>query len=147
MRTCDNCDVCCVFPRVPELSKPERTACVNCTGSRLCSIYEDRPNSCRNFECMWLQGHFRDEDKPSISGVMVENHKKFIFAMCDGDEWKSMMGELDKVVQSGTPVVIGTRERTFAGMPNGTTEQDVIESIQEAINGSGYLHNRLNRLS
>lgn len=39
--------------------------------SRGCAIYADRPNACRQFECLWLTGVLPRELKPNRTGVVV----------------------------------------------------------------------------
>lgn len=36
-----------------------------------CSIYGARPMGCRDFSCLWLVGHFRDEDRPDKLRMVV----------------------------------------------------------------------------
>lgn len=40
---------------VHELDKPVNTRCPHCEMGVGCTIYETRPQSCRAFECVWLQ--------------------------------------------------------------------------------------------
>jgi hypothetical protein len=56
-RRCGECTLCCTYPRIgapdgTDWKKPWIT-CKHCLG-RKCSIYEDRPDPCRQFECLWL---------------------------------------------------------------------------------------------
>jgi hypothetical protein len=56
MSACGECTACCTVMAVEEIRKPPGTKCVHlddgCVG---CSIYEMRPESCRGFQCLWLQ--------------------------------------------------------------------------------------------
>lgn len=60
--SCDGCAACCHLVPVDEINKPgcqwckfvERMA----TGRR-CGIYQERPDACRTFECIWLQSQVR----------------------------------------------------------------------------------------
>lgn len=36
-----------------------------------CSIYEDRPETCRTYQCAWTQGLFNEDMKPTLSNVMI----------------------------------------------------------------------------
>lgn len=54
-RKCGACTLCCTTLAVPELDKPNGVRCVHLTDEG-CGIYEDRPPSCRTFECAWLRG-------------------------------------------------------------------------------------------
>jgi hypothetical protein len=55
---------------VPELDKPLQTKCVHVCSSG-CSIYRERPASCRVFRCLWLQGVGGRELRPDRSRVML----------------------------------------------------------------------------
>lgn len=134
MRSCGTCTACCSFARVPELGKAERVACRHCAAG--CTIYADRPGSCRAFECAWLAGQMHDDDRPDKSGVMVEDHGGFIFAMCAGNEWRAMSA-LDDYVRAGRPVVIGSACGNAMLLPEGMGPQHVIAMVQGVLDGRG----------
>lgn len=70
MRECGSCTLCCELTRVPELDKPEWKLCDNCSVG--CNIYDERPQSCRDYQCAWSLGDLPDNTRPDISGFMVE---------------------------------------------------------------------------
>lgn len=70
MRKCGSCTFCCTVTAVPEIQKPERSDCKHCKGG--CSIYEQRPTSCRTFSCAWLDGDLPSWMRPDKIGVMIE---------------------------------------------------------------------------
>ena len=70
MRECGECTECCVSASVEEINKPMGVPCKNIC-SQGCAIYMDRPDACRFFSCQWLKGDFADNDKPSISKMVV----------------------------------------------------------------------------
>ncbi|MBV8825287.1 MAG: YkgJ family cysteine cluster protein [Hyphomicrobiales bacterium] len=54
-RKCGACSLCCKLPHVRELGKSIDTWCQHAKPGRGgCSIYPDRPDSCRGFNCGWL---------------------------------------------------------------------------------------------
>ena len=56
-RTCGTCSLCCKLAYIPELNKSIDSWCRHARpGAGGCSIYPDRPTSCRNFTCGWLVG-------------------------------------------------------------------------------------------
>lgn len=69
-RSCDECTVCCVIPKIDELKKLSCTSCIHLTNS-LCSIQSNKPKQCSEFDCYWLLGFGKTEDRPDKSGVMV----------------------------------------------------------------------------
>ena len=53
-KQCGDCSLCCKTMVIPELKKPKDVWCPNFARGLGCSIYADRPPSCRDFSCHWL---------------------------------------------------------------------------------------------
>lgn len=70
-RTCGGCTMCCKLLGIPELKKMPGTWCSHCHIGTGCRIYEERPQSCRDFMCMWLQGNAPDGARPDRSKVVL----------------------------------------------------------------------------
>lgn len=72
-RECGSCSLCCKLIAVVELTKIEGSWCAHCKpGNQGCQIYENRPSSCRGFECGWLQtDDFGPEWKPTSSKMVI----------------------------------------------------------------------------
>jgi hypothetical protein len=63
-RICGTCSLCCKLPYVAELKKPIDTWCRHARpGNGGCSIYRDRPTSCRGFICGWLSDELKVGDE------------------------------------------------------------------------------------
>lgn len=125
-RECGECSLCCKLTRVHELNKLERDDCIHCDNG--CSIYNNRPISCVNFECAWLSGCIPERFRPDKCGVMVEVHRKFIFVMSDGDEWKQMILTLQK---SKFPLIIKTLEGTqVISNDIESTKKDILDFLK-----------------
>lgn len=72
-RKCGPCSACCVILGVPEIDKSSHCECPNRQrGWKACAIYDDRPQSCRDFACMWLEGHFANRDRPDEIGCIFQ---------------------------------------------------------------------------
>jgi hypothetical protein len=55
-----------------ELQKPAHVTCVNYVAAQGCSIYPERPGSCRAFECGYLQNPALGEEwRPDRAGFML----------------------------------------------------------------------------
>ena len=52
MRQCGRCTLCCTLLAVTELGKAKNKRCAHQGNG--CGIYETRPLSCRQFNCLWL---------------------------------------------------------------------------------------------
>lgn len=68
-RPCDDCTACCTAMGVPELSKARDIECSHIC-EQGCDIYENRPKSCQDFDCLWRQGLFEAEHRPDKLGVV-----------------------------------------------------------------------------
>jgi hypothetical protein len=68
-RECGGCTACCTVMAVREFAKGMYRSCSH-VGSQGCSIYEERPLSCRVWSCQWQLGEI-DGDRPDRSGVVV----------------------------------------------------------------------------
>jgi len=68
---CGECSLCCDIMYIKELKKPAYKLCDHyCKG---CSIYNKRPEECRNFDCAWLQMEkVNIAVRPDKCGVMFE---------------------------------------------------------------------------
>jgi hypothetical protein len=53
-RSCGSCSMCCKFFIIPEVDKAKDEWCRHCRpGKGGCTIYEQRPQVCKDFICMW----------------------------------------------------------------------------------------------
>ena len=81
---CGDCNACCDRPSIvdltikPPFQKPRGALCNNwCNG---CTIYKQRPQPCRDFECFWLKinsmgKNFPEELRPDNLGIMVSSDR------------------------------------------------------------------------
>jgi hypothetical protein len=75
-RACGNCTLCCKVMVVEELAKPAGTWCPNCTVGKGCSIYDERPATCRGFLCGYLIG-------PQLTEIWRPTRAKIVLALDD----------------------------------------------------------------
>lgn len=73
MSRCGDCSLCCTILAVPELDKPANVPCVHLT-KRGCGIYEDRPQACRDYECIFLKVGLQSSFRPSRMRFLVDLH-------------------------------------------------------------------------
>lgn len=72
-RSCGSCNACCTVLQITELDKPLNTPCKHLCQSDAgsCGIYTERPPSCSNFQCLYLQGWIGGEiHRPDKCGIM-----------------------------------------------------------------------------
>jgi hypothetical protein len=155
-RECGNCTACCTIPSIAELDKPVRTDCkfllqpptahsedlksglliLNQFEGREkgCAIYENRPQTCRNFQCLWLTGDWgREEDRPDRLGIMpvyTQQDIIFFWEVWEGaaDTWyfKKILNRLAKTLVftierfNGTRDLIGSRSNIVCFFKRGS---------------------------
>jgi hypothetical protein len=93
-KSCGTCTECCRMMMVPELDKPAWILCSHCATGVGCKIYPDRPQSCRDFLCGWLQAPYMGPDlKPEKCHVVFfQLDAQTIVANCDPlqpDAWRA----------------------------------------------------------
>ena len=68
--------MCCKVLHIPELDKPVGTWCPHVRLGKGCAVYEERPQSCRSYVCMWLQDRsLGPEWKPDRARFVVHRQR------------------------------------------------------------------------
>lgn len=74
-RRCGPCSLCCTLLRVDELGKLGGQHCRHqCIGDAEggCGIHATRPEVCRAYRCLWLQGSLDEADRPDRLGAVLD---------------------------------------------------------------------------
>jgi len=104
MNKCGDCTECCFVMGVEALNKAQYQKCEHiCKG---CTIYDQRPDSCKSFNCTWLLSGWSEEFKPSIVGLLVFSTLSgtYIMETRKGAHLEERAQELIAKVQGKTPV-------------------------------------------
>lgn len=82
---CEGCTACCTVMAVPELRKPSRRACDHVRDDR-CGAHDERPESCRAFNCLWLRGALGAsvDWRPDALGVLFDG---FVARESGAEHW------------------------------------------------------------
>jgi hypothetical protein len=78
--------MCCKLYDVPAVPKKAGAWCPHCAVGQGCKIYDERPDLCREFVCLWIQDAGLPEDwKPEKSKMVatVSAQTGFIHVRCD----------------------------------------------------------------
>jgi len=76
-RECEDCSVCCYVAEVPfeNYIKSPHKKCLHVLNDKKgsCGIFKQncRPDICNKFLCAWLRGFGLEEDRPNLSGVLI----------------------------------------------------------------------------
>ena len=69
--------MCCKVMSIEELKKPPSIWCPHCEIAKGCMIYEERPQSCRDFQCLWLKDERLPESmRPDKTKVVFHVQKE-----------------------------------------------------------------------
>lgn len=83
-RSCDGCTMCCKVLSIDELNKPADQWCQHCQVGQGCTIYAERPDECRSFNCMWLlDANIPEELAPRNSRLVLAQTRGAIFVHAD----------------------------------------------------------------
>jgi Fe-S-cluster containining protein len=134
---CEDCGMCCYIPRIEELNKPHYVLCKHYIDDK-CEIYEDRPEECRLFECIYYQTQKCSENlRPDICGVMLERLSESLILGSIDDE-ATMLGidikqQIQIFVQEGISVVLQHKDipNPYIFYTEDRTAEDVFEEFEK----------------
>ena len=105
---CGACSLCCTLCVVEELDKAAGAACEHCHDG--CSIYEDRPQSCRDLHCAYRQMENASElMRPDNLGVVFEKlDDDLMFGSVNPDhkDFRHMHGQIEYFLKEGINTVL-----------------------------------------
>jgi hypothetical protein len=81
-RRCGGCTLCCKVVPQKELKKAAGTRCKYQRTGHGCTIYAQRPTSCRHWNCVWLGGEVGTEhlSRPDRAGYVIDIMPDFVTA-------------------------------------------------------------------
>lgn len=134
-RTCGECHQCCILLEVNEIQKPEGTKCKHCNTN--CSIYENRPLSCKNFECGWLKGDLDEHMRPDKSGVLIEilPSDKIVLALTIDHNMEIPQSIIDEYHRKNK-AILARANRTY--IPNNMSKFEVDKELFRVAALMGY---------
>jgi hypothetical protein len=128
-KACGSCIMCCTALEIPELKKPAGPPCPNCILSGGCTIYADRPQVCRDFECLWLNSRELPANmRPDkIGTILMEDEETEEYrAVCAPERplaWRNprVFAHLIAVAKTGRIVVAKAGLSSWRIFPSGAT--------------------------
>jgi hypothetical protein len=130
-RTCGTCTLCCKVMGIAEIQKPRGVWCAHCAPGKGCRIYDQRPEECRAFNCLWLQdAKLGPEWKPERSKLVLvaTPSGKDLVICCDPGfpaAWRSqpyysqILDFARAAVSSGSSVMVSSLTGTILVTPDG----------------------------
>ena len=150
--SCGECTLCCTMLKVrmspvENRLKRDRTPCTYLC-SKGCSIYNNKPTACSEFECVWLasQGmrslRLPLDLRPDRCGVVLEfNNVDTITAHCNSlnDVHGKMASTLLLYVMRNITVLVSLRDVCFHLQPDGNLDELVKVGIHPETGNIAYM--------
>jgi len=142
MKDCGNCSLCCKSMQIDELSKPSDVWCEHCNvgAHHACTIYNERPEECSAFHCFWRAESWPEKFRPDRCKVIFSSLPGVETIMCNTDNgrpdaWKKK--EIVRVIEilksKGRPVIVRTKNDTEFFIPQGWTQDRIMQDIKTVL--------------
>ncbi|MEO0514125.1 MAG: hypothetical protein AAF086_02370 [Planctomycetota bacterium] len=113
---------------IEELAKPAFSTCAHDCGGG-CDSYATRPQSCRDFRCLWLDGHLEESDRPDKLGVIfttthddqVGVHPLIVEAKPQGADSDAVRDAIQRLTEKSPVLVLTAAGGTFHPRQKPTT--------------------------
>lgn len=154
-KSCGDCGLCCKLLGVEAIGKKNGQWCAHFRkGVGGCGIYEERPNACRTFVCLWLTSDRLDESwKPSRSKIILypdESGRRLNVVVDPGDPlaWKRepyyrRIKAMSVRAEDGFELVVGVGDRRFVVFPHEDVDLGVINPDHKIVSGYAQVDGEL----
>lgn len=111
MQNCGDCTMCCTLLQLNEIPSAIGETCQHCTSGG-CGIYENRPNECKVYQCMWSQMPDRYASialRPDKCGILFDRQSQDVIAARlkdNGVIGELLMGQIDSFNKEGFSVIV-----------------------------------------
>lgn len=129
-RTCGKCSLCCKLNKVADLDKPTGIWCTHCAIGSGCTIYADRPQSCREYNCLYLmnpnlpefwhplRSHMVLQSGSSANSMVIMVDPERPFAWRSEPYATTIRGFAEQLCRQGGIVIIKTGSRIHIALPD-----------------------------
>lgn len=126
-KACGACSMCCQVLDIEELQKPAGLTCPECISGGGCRVYMDRPDVCRDYECLWKgDRNLGQQMRPDrIGTILMEDPDTDEYqAVCDPKRplaWRAplVFAHLVAMAKSGRIVVAKAGLKAWRIHPSG----------------------------
>jgi len=147
---CGTCTACCRVFEVPEVQSKAGDWCKHCAVGEGCTIYDARPATCREFECLWLMSQSREDPHERLPPALRPDRCKVVFSPSTNEnimaatilpnaagaiDNKSVLSLIHSLVNNGGNVVVGYPRSTERTMftPQGAHKVYMTEPDQDGM--------------
>lgn len=133
---CGGCTACCELLEIRETNSPVGKMCRYCVDR--CTIYERRPDECRNFNCAWkLDGRAHKTMRPDLVHIMFENLSEDVVLGTMDPKYEInalITAQINAFLRRGSSVVIQAFEDNLRMyLKEGADEKDVWGVIENGL--------------
>jgi len=136
MMDCGECTLCCTLFIVEELDKPAGTACSNCSIN--CSIYESRPQSCKDLKCAYLQmTNVSVLMRPDNLGVVFEKlAPDLMFGTVNPrhNDFRHMNGQVAAFLKEGINVILSKNGSPIVHHLDDVSPESLLKRVHNMVN-------------
>ena len=105
---CGECTLCCKLLETHDIASEIGVYCHHCKDG--CTIYDERPEECRTYQCMWLQMENAGEDlRPDKCGIIFDRMSDDVITARLDDDLKIndlVMSQINNFKAEGFSVLI-----------------------------------------
>lgn len=136
---CGTCTACCRVFHIEELKKPAGKWCDHCHVGVGCKIYEQRPEPCVSFKCLWLESQSRPDLQPLGDELRPDRCKVVFHASTCPDTMAAttMPGAPDawqrKPVKALIDLMVSHNYRVAIGAPASMTRLEITQQGERTV--------------
>ena len=147
---CDGCTLCCTLLNIHWFDSLAGEDCSFCDVGVGCTIFDDVPEDCKNYSCLYNQAEKCSENiRPDKCGVIFEKVTDEIFIGTVDYRLQKLnndaKGQIISLMNEGFSVVLLSLRRTpIVHNANGHDKEEVWSIIKkkiEGFNGTSLVHN------
>jgi hypothetical protein len=130
-KACGSCSFCCKVLEIDEFVKAAGVLCEHCSASGGCGIYMERPQVCRDYQCLWKEDRGLPAPmRPDKVGTLLmdDPDSDEYHAVCDPEKpfsWRNplVFKHLVATAKEGRIVVAKAGLRAWRIFPDGRSQE------------------------
>lgn len=146
-KSCGDCSLCCKLMGVEAIAKPAGAWCGHFRrGGGGCGIYEDRPQACRDFACLWLTSEKLDAAwKPNHAHLILHTDQdgrrlNVVVDPADPTAWKRdpyyrRIKAMSVRAEDGYELVVCVGQRRFVIFPHEDVDLGIVDPERKIVSG------------
>lgn len=137
---CGSCTACCTMFPIASIGKPANARCPHCDSG--CLIYEDKPLTCTEYECAYLQVTGIPESlRPDRCGVIFTKRTDRIFSgvlVSGGTVTDEAKQQIQAFIRQGFSVILLSvkKPKPHVILASGHAADTIVKEYEESLGGN-----------